>query len=301
MLLFISITGENILAELIKDVLKPLAASLITLLPVGAVFGLVFYGERAEGYMVGILGVLAGMFAGLLAGFAASGVYLLMGAPVSDAFSWWWILIGTGYSFVFISRLRSSALAPILGLAIALVFFFAASALPLEVYARNTFQRSGAAVMYMLADAAGGMLTAPEVPAHFWYDAERNISTGGSRDIKEGQGENVRAESWLGGRLARLASCGAPQSPSTTPIPKQYEERNMKFCEQLLLGWRSGLARSWVVIAFFSFGLGASKLLDDRLRPEDYGGSSMRRLDRVIAVVAVMLVIATSLLIRFLL
>lgn len=285
MLTFIAITGENILAELMKDVLKPLAASLITLFPVGVLFGWVFYGEHAPSYMVGRWGIIIGMAAGLLASLAANGVYLLMGVPVSEAISSWWMLIGTSYSFVFISRLRTSPAAPLLGLAISLTMFVAASVLPFERYA-NTIRRGPvAATLRLFADTTGGLLTAPEVPAKFWDDAEDKIS-----QVQSGtQGQAATLESPWGTWLAERARC----VPGSTSV-----SRKDRFCTQLQLGWHSGLARSWVVIAFFSLGLGVGRLLDERWRPDDYSTSRVWRIDRALAIAAVVLVVIAALLIR---
>jgi hypothetical protein len=82
-------------------------------------------------------------------------------------------------------------------------------------------------------------------------------------------------------------------------VPDPKLERKMALCEQLSYGFDSALARSWIVLCFFSIGLGLAPRIERSLRPRDYAASETRMRDRRLSFYFVpILLVLTTLLIR---
>jgi hypothetical protein len=290
---FLTIVGEDIFVEVIGDVVKPFTASLLTLFPIGAFFSLIF---QARVFMVlrivFPLAVLIGAMIGGIAALIAGSIYLLMGQSYSSALVGWWVLLALGCAMT-AGMSTSHPLAPFSGCVVALVAMVYAATLPLEKSA-DYATGSSKGFMIVATAATNSALTAPDLPSAFWTDAEARM-----RVRQTGPVQTRTSRSTWGSRLARWADCETLPTQPSEDAPQPYLDRKKRLCEELLTGVRSGLARSWLVIAFFSLGLGLTHLVDERLRPVHYENSRTRALDRILLPGILSLIVVGAIALRF--
>jgi hypothetical protein len=289
---FLALVGEDVFVDVIGDVVKPFAASLLTLFPIGAIFSLIFQSRvflivRILVPLVPIIGPLIGWVAALMAG----SLYLLMGQPYSSALTGWWVLLALGCAMT-ASLSTTHPLAPFTGCVVAVATLLWAAASPLETSA-DYATGSPKGFMIVAAMAANSALAAPDLPSAFWNDAEARVR------VRRTEPAQVTTPSRWGLWLARWSDCEALPTQPSKNAPQPYLDRKKRLCEELLAGARSGLARSWLVIAFFSLGLGLTHLAEERLRPDDYENSRMRAYDRTLLAAILGIVVVGAVALRF--
>jgi hypothetical protein len=290
---FLTIIGEDIFVDVIGDVIKPFTASLLTLFPIGAFFSLIFQSRvfmviRVVVPLLLIIGPMIGWIAALIAG----SIYLLMGQPYSSALVGWWVLLALGCAMT-AGMSTSHPLAPFTGCLVALVTLLWAAASPLE---RSADFATGSPKGFMIvaAMAANSALAAPDLPSAFWTDAEARIR------VRQTKTEQATATPSHWGRLlAWWADCETLPTQPSEDAPQPYLDRKKRLCGELLTGGRSGLARSWLVVAFFSLGLGLTHLVDEGLRPADYDGSRTQSVDRILLAGILGLIVVGAIALRF--
>lgn len=230
---FLGVLAEDMFVDLIGDVLKPFTASLVTLFPIGAFFSLMF---QARAFTIVRIApaalVLIGPFIGVLAAMMAAGIYLLMGQPHATALVGWWVLVGLGCAFT-CGVSPSALLSPFGGCIIALTLLVWAAASPLETSSRYA-TGSGKSVMLLSGLAADSAMAAPDLPAAFWAQAEKQM---GRRQVEPHSGSGCaewrahqvgRMRPTFGGRCDDGAR-GLSRAPRAL-LPRASWRRARRFC-----------------------------------------------------------------------
>jgi hypothetical protein len=288
---FIGIVSQDIFIDVIGQIARPFAASLITLFPIGAIFSLVFQAEAYKATFIFPLPLILGALIGWATAFLVSGIYLLMGEPVSGALSGWWIIIALGYAAAFTAS-QSHPLAPFSGALVGLFIMWFAASVPLETserYATGTVK----AFFIVAPKLANTALTAPDLPAAFWNQAEAEMQPGA---VKASGATPPRSD--FGRLLPRWAKCNQLPSTPTKDASAAYIDRKTRLCRDLAAGLGSGLSRSWLVILCFSLGLGLTMRVEKQLRPRDYFSSKMQVYDRVLLLSTSVLIVTAALVLR---
>lgn len=283
---FLGIASEQVVSELVSEYLRPFLASLVTLLPAGIVFGIIFNEGRTDENR--FVAALHGAFAGFIVALLTCGLRYLMGGPIPwGAMIGWWVLIGVGQGACMPMRGKSRGYQPLLGVLTALSIAYI---LTFPAVADNFVKLpgplgAGAKFFVMAVDES---LAAPDLPAQFWIEAEAR------REGRKVSGVPVSQE-----QVREPVDRYLNQIKSKEDYYRSDTEfRSDRFRSEFEKGMGSALVRSWVVLALFSVGIGAAPSIEAKLRPADYPNSRTAFNDKRILVGIIFVILASCLYLR---
>lgn len=274
----IALASEHVIAEMVAKFFRPVLASLVTLVPAGAIIG--WSMNRGRSKDKNFLLFLAD---GLLIGASIGVVTGTLWAIAFRETQWialvsWWGLIGLGTHLMTGPERNSVRFGdPIAAVAIVFVGTFLINLLPMTEAPYNklgVFKTLPEAIRIMAAE----IQESPGVPATFWINGERELAAEcADKKGKRGAVQETRT-----------------QRPSTPP-PSAKPVDIRKAVENLANGapavspaallvtrtratWGQ-LARSWIIIFVFAIGVGAAPAVERALRPIDYPNSETYRQD----------------------
>ena len=312
---FLSLVCEHLVADLIKEVLLPFLTSVATLFPVGAFFALALERKPAENPGCNFFGWFLRVLIGALLGLGAAAIAIAIHWAMGQSHGlWaevgWWVLAGVGFSLV--GSAASRPLSPVPGILLAFVLMISVCKWPPTLQFHQAASWPSALLMLtdaVLVEAANGALSDPDLPEQSWKDAEASIQKEADRR------EAPAASGWERG-ACRWLDCDGLSEPNDPSVPPPQTFTNplsrmeadplardeaqarefgltpkRRLCEKLQTAQGAGFVRSWLVLLLFSVGLGLTRTVESRLRPDDYGESRTRHNDQVLLGIVIAVVL----------
>lgn len=276
---FLGLVSEHLVAHMAAEFLRPLLASLASLLPASAIIGWrMSRGRPAEDNILVVAwdGMITGGLVTLVTGFIW---YFGFGEVPWLSLLAWWGMFGIGARLVTpVERNAVRPLEPALAVVIVFALTFLLNLLPSNP---DSYRRLGAAggLPVLLRTMAGEIQASPTLPAIFWVEAETRY-----QESHPAHGDSAAA---------------VATTPARRPVPDLARATDYLTGKTDQLGGEKppgALAasfRSWLVMLLVALGIGAAPVVEQALRPIDYPNSETYRRDLTLTgVVVVMLLIA---------
>ncbi len=290
-LTFLAIACEHIVNHLVQEFMLPFLASIATLFPIAALFGIALY--RTEKSSSILENALMGALLGLLAGLSAWGIQLLMyGSASWGGLLGWWVLVGLVLTLCAPSKEELQPKHAMLAFGLLVGFIFVCGSPPVYRLLTKIPGPPGVAAK-AVAWSVNGALQAPDLPARYWAEAESRAAEAEGRTFEDSlapEGEPNSAPSTTtdsGTASANWLSRDTIADPNFNPVPSADELENRDLASrshvltsELHKGFRSGLVRSLLVLLLFILGLGYASKVEKWLRPIDYPSSRTFAHDR---------------------
>lgn len=326
-LTFLALACEHIVGHLVQEFMLPFLASIATLFPVGAIFGIAFFKEEKKEGIFDLLGF--GAFAGALAASAAALVqYVIYGSVAVGALCGWWILVGLGFSICSPNKAQLTPGKAVGALAVVMGLILICSIPKIYDFLEKIPGPPGVPAK-AIGFAVDGALSSPDLPAKYWSEAELRAAAAEAKVTDHDE------ESKWGKALAKMigydpsSSGGSADEPrdalSFTPesladkiqkdsmalsrynfdklnssaiYQKNSETRHETLGKELTKGFSSGLVRSLIVLFLFALGLGFAPKVEGWLRPLDYPSSRTFKHDKTLLYSMLGVILLAALLIR---
>jgi hypothetical protein len=285
---FLGLVSEHLVAHMAAEFLRPLLASLASLLPAGVIIGWRMNRGRPSDenfFQLIAEGLITGAMITLVTGFIW---HFGFGEVPWFALVSWWGMIGIGVRIMTGTDRNAVRLAePV----IAVVMVFAATfLLNLLPTTRATYERFGALgnVPLILRTMSAEIQQSPALPATFWLDAERRY-----------QEEHVEKKATISmadalGPARRDTTRSSLQGLGLSRAVSALTDTSIEHAAvQETPGARTEYLRSWLVVLLFALGVGAAPGVERALRPVDYPSSETYRRDITLAIVVVLVLVAT--------
>jgi hypothetical protein len=284
---FIALASEHLIAHMINEYLRPFLASLISLVPAGAIIGWTMNRGRKKDKNL-VEPIVDGLFIGLVISVVTGILWAIaFGTVPWFALVAWWGLIGVGTHIITGTERNAVGLGdPIAAVVMVFVATMLINFLPQTT---SSYDKLGPfkGIPLIIRAMAAGIQQSPALPAKFWVDAEKQHEEEVATQKLEEQ-RNQYAPVKLKLNLPDSIPVSIGLTPNrmvnvkkglddmanewSKPSPSWIDMfRNRAFLNEFI--------RSWVVILVFALGAGLAPQVELLLRPIDYPNSRTYKQD----------------------
>jgi hypothetical protein len=295
-LLFLFLALEHLASHVIHAVWLPFLLSLATLFPAGALVGLCFPKKEPAYDSSWLWNAIRGALLGAVVGLVTMAAQFPINSravfpePIQFGLLGWWVLMGMGFGISYgESRRGQSGIRPVFGGLIALVLVFLFSLPGPRRLMPDKVPVILMPLIWVADTSVDQLLSAPELPANFWQEAEHELSIKRAEDGHEpaggeenAAGEEAAGKSHWGTVLADWLGCiseSVPENADQVPRDPVGKNRSLKLRRALERGFGSGFVRSWLVMLLFSLGISLGSVVEWTYLPQEYATSQTRKND----------------------